>query len=171
MSIETGPADLVERDIDTIALEVARRFTQDTEPQRRASLQVAITEAIRLATPTLREPAEASPNGYAYRYPDGYIRHTGGKEVNGSKPVQAIPYFYGRPPTAPAPPAALNEPFGNSEELQAAIARMNECRAGCDAGDPFYADAHAWGRNPKSRRPCPGSREAGWRCGAGITAM
>ncbi|WP_337054038.1 hypothetical protein [Pseudoxanthomonas sp. USHLN014] len=36
-------------DIDTIALDVARRFTLDTEPQRRASLQVAIIEAIKLA--------------------------------------------------------------------------------------------------------------------------
>lgn len=30
------------------------------------------------------------------------------------------------------------------EKLVEAIARMDECRAGCDAGDPFYADAQAW---------------------------
>ena len=36
-------------DVDTIALEVARRFTLDTEPQRRASLQVAVVEAITAA--------------------------------------------------------------------------------------------------------------------------
>jgi len=36
-------------DIDQIALEVARRFTQDDQPQRRAQLQVAIVEAIRAA--------------------------------------------------------------------------------------------------------------------------
>jgi hypothetical protein len=34
-------------DIDQIALDVARRFTQDDEPQRRAQLQVAVVEAIR----------------------------------------------------------------------------------------------------------------------------
>lgn len=34
-------------DIDQIALEVARQFTQDDEPQRRAQLQVAVVEAIR----------------------------------------------------------------------------------------------------------------------------
>lgn len=34
-------------DIDQIALNVARRFTQDDEPQRRAQLQVAVVEAIR----------------------------------------------------------------------------------------------------------------------------
>lgn len=36
-----------------------------------------------------------------------------------------------------APPAA-------DAEALAAIKRMDECRAGCDAGDPFYADVHAW---------------------------
>lgn len=36
-------------DIDQIALDVARRFTQDDQPQRRAQLQVAILEAIRAA--------------------------------------------------------------------------------------------------------------------------
>lgn len=30
-----------------VALDVARRFTQDDEPQRRAQLQVAVVEAIR----------------------------------------------------------------------------------------------------------------------------
>ena len=29
-------------------------------------------------------------------------------------------------------------------ELTSALARMDECRAGCDAGDPFYADPRAW---------------------------
>ncbi|RZZ90648.1 hypothetical protein [Pseudoxanthomonas winnipegensis] len=45
-------------DIDTIALDVARRFTLDTEPQRRASLQVAIIEAIKEAAPS--PPADAA---------------------------------------------------------------------------------------------------------------
>ena len=34
-------------DINQIALDAARRFTQDDEPQRRAQLQVAVVEAIR----------------------------------------------------------------------------------------------------------------------------
>jgi len=34
-------------DIDQIALDVARRFTQDDEPKRRAQLQIAVVEAIR----------------------------------------------------------------------------------------------------------------------------
>lgn len=36
-------------DIDSIALDVARRFTEEWDPQRRASLQVAIIQAIRTA--------------------------------------------------------------------------------------------------------------------------
>lgn len=35
--------------VDELALAVARRFTQDTECQRRASLQVAVVDAIREA--------------------------------------------------------------------------------------------------------------------------
>lgn len=38
-------------DIDQIALDVARRFTPDDQPQRRAQLQVAILEAMRAAHP------------------------------------------------------------------------------------------------------------------------
>lgn len=34
------------------------------------------------------------PDGYAYRYPDGYIRHNDGREVNGSKPTEVLPWFY-----------------------------------------------------------------------------
>jgi hypothetical protein len=30
------------------------------------------------------------------------------------------------------------------QSVARALARMDECRAGCDAGDPFYADAAAW---------------------------
>ncbi len=44
-------------DIDQIALEVARRFTQDTEPKRRASLQVAVIDAIKRARPSLSAQA------------------------------------------------------------------------------------------------------------------
>jgi hypothetical protein len=45
-SVSTPPAHW-----DQVALDVARRFTQDTEPQRRASLQVAVVEAIRRCQP------------------------------------------------------------------------------------------------------------------------
>ncbi len=45
-------------DIDSIALDVARRFTEEWDPQRRASLQVAIIQAIRSAHPQPAELAE-----------------------------------------------------------------------------------------------------------------
>lgn len=44
------------------------------------------------------EPSERQPDGYAYRYPDGYIRFSGGREVNGSDPVETIPYYFRRAP-------------------------------------------------------------------------
>jgi hypothetical protein len=45
------------------------------------------------------------PDGYAYRYEtyDGQvIRFNGGIEVNGGKPIEAIPYYFGTPPAAQA---------------------------------------------------------------------
>ncbi len=39
-------------------------------------------------------------------------------------------------------------PLGFDKRIPAlvknAIRRMDECRAGCEVGDPFYADAEAW---------------------------
>ena len=40
---------------------------------------------------------KGAPDGYAYRYPDGAIRFTSGREINGSRPVQSIPYWFGTP--------------------------------------------------------------------------
>lgn len=45
-------------DIDSLALDVARRFTEEWDPQRRASLQVAIIQALRTAHPRPKELAE-----------------------------------------------------------------------------------------------------------------
>lgn len=44
------------------------------------------------------EPSERQPDGYAYRYPDGCIRFSGGREINGSDPVESIPYYFRRAP-------------------------------------------------------------------------
>ena len=46
-------------DVDALALDVARRFTEEWDPQRRASLQVAIVQAIRAAR---AQPAELAFN-------------------------------------------------------------------------------------------------------------
>jgi hypothetical protein len=39
---------------------------------------------------------ERAPDGYAYRYHD-CIRFNGGIEVNGGRPTEAIPYYFGDP--------------------------------------------------------------------------
>lgn len=66
-------------DIDALALDVARRFTEEWDPQRRASLQVAIIEAIRAThaqpaelalagTPSSRWAADGQPDPHAGQY-------------------------------------------------------------------------------------------------------
>jgi hypothetical protein len=44
-------------------------------------------------------PVQRNPDGYAYRYsgPYGGLRFNNGEEVNGSKPMEAVPYFLGSP--------------------------------------------------------------------------
>jgi hypothetical protein len=66
---------------------------------------VAFAHAVlaRYARPTIRPKGTCQPNGYAYRYPaiDGTItRFNHGQEVNGCRPIYAIPYWLGQPPTA-----------------------------------------------------------------------
>jgi hypothetical protein len=56
--------------------------------------------------PALEPP---SPSGYAYRYRSPFggtcIRFNGGEEVNGGRPIEAVPYWFA-PPSAPATPPA-----------------------------------------------------------------
>lgn len=69
----------------------------------------------RLAAPVPAKSVEpVAPNGYAYRYPDGYIRFTNGESVNGRTPAEAIPYFFG------AQSAAAQQQASTAQE-QAAI--------------------------------------------------
>lgn len=50
---------------------------------------------------------ERKPDGFHYRYRDPYggegtiIRTNNGLEVNGSRPIEAVPYYYTAPPSAP----------------------------------------------------------------------
>ena len=68
------------------------------------------------------EPEEpAKPSGYAYRYSDysggTYIKFNGGEEVNGSRPIEVVPYWLA-PPSAPtAPPAPEPGELGELVEL------------------------------------------------------
>ena len=49
-----------------------------------------------------------NPSGYAYRYRDysggTYIKFNGGEEVNGSRPIEAVPYWFAPPSVPTAPP-------------------------------------------------------------------
>lgn len=51
--------------------------------------------ALRKGAPVQAEPRK--PDGYAYRYsgPYGGLRFNNGEEVNGSKPIESVPYFLG----------------------------------------------------------------------------
>ncbi len=68
----------------------------------------ALFQAVEAARTTLAQPepegveTQPAPSGYAYRYPSiegSVIRFNHGREVNGSRPLCAIPYWLGQPPT------------------------------------------------------------------------
>ena len=44
----------------------------------------------------------AKPDGYAYRYADGFLRFNQGAPVNGGKPIEAIPFYFAPQPAQPA---------------------------------------------------------------------
>jgi hypothetical protein len=78
----------------------------------------------RYARPTIEPEGTCQPNGYAYRYPaiDGTItRFNHGQEVNGCRPLYAIPYWLGQPPTArPAiEPVPVSERLPGPEDCDA----------------------------------------------------
>lgn len=84
-----------------------------------------------------QQPRE--PDGYAYRYPDptgigrkGVIRFgTGGRSVNGSLPLESIPYWLGSPPPAQHP----------------VIQAVFRCGPSGEPGDDFIGEKEAplWG--------------------------
>ena len=60
----------------------------------------------RYPAPPAEEDEGCQPSGYAYRYQSlgsSVIRFNEGGEVNGSRPVEAIPYWLGRPPQPVSP--------------------------------------------------------------------
>lgn len=48
---------------------------------------------------------EREPDGYAYHYAwhsgGTVLRFNGGEAVNGSQPIEAVPYWLGKPPSQP----------------------------------------------------------------------
>lgn len=119
--------------VDERALEVARRFTQDTEPQRRASLQVAIVEAIKAASPPRATgvPAgwtitEREPGEYRISCPGLVTATTHQSAGDRGEPVEFALHMLARDLLASG---ALNEPFGNAEQLASLEQRARELLA------------------------------------------
>jgi len=76
-----------------------------------------LRDATEMVTASESAPeATMTPHGYAYRYPGplGGIEFTNGQAINGSRPIEAIPYWLGVPPAAE--PAQVVTPFWKSNE-------------------------------------------------------
>jgi hypothetical protein len=91
-------------------------------------------------------PPAPAPHGYAYRYPGimGGIKFTHGEIINGSSPIEAIPYWLGKPPvdllTEATPPPAPDDISAALIEAECALADIVEGES--DANSPI--DALRW---------------------------
>jgi len=102
---------------------------------------INIGEAIRAAgkrlssQPAAAQEAVRQPDGYHYRYPnlygtDTYIRKNNGEEVNGIKPVEAVPYWYAPVTAAPACLACEGRPAGTN--IPCAVCKSTPAAPGID---------------------------------------
>lgn len=95
----------------TVAESALRKLTEiyPITPSEAACIRSVIVGARALAQPRTEQPAAEGrgPDGYAYRYPSMFgdgtvIRHSAGESINGSLPIESIPYYYLTPPRADA---------------------------------------------------------------------
>ncbi len=111
------------------------------------SLQMAWEIWLRRAAlpPPIVEPVKMTPSGYAYRYPDGYIRFTNGEEINGSRPAEAVPYYFGSAPTT-TPASAPSDGAADARD-----AALEEAAALCDEAlrkaNEEWADSYSYGQS------------------------
>jgi hypothetical protein len=99
------PEGVTTAELDALWLATWSDETQqyDVAAFARAAIAADRARLAHFARPTIRPKGTCQPNGYAYRYPaiDGTItRFNHGQEVNGCRPLYAIPYWLGQPPTA-----------------------------------------------------------------------
>lgn len=107
----------------------------------------AVYEHDMLVMRRLREAASLTPSstrepdGYAYEYLSylggTVIRHSNGEEVNGCRPVRAIPYWYGTPPAHAMPDGLHPETAKLVIDFTAALAeklRAAELKYGYSTG-------------------------------------
>jgi len=89
--------------------------------------------------PAAAQEAVRKPDGYHYRYPTLYgtgtcIRQNNGEEVNGSKPIEAVPYWYA-PVTAA--PAEMSPEFTNTARAAIAWVLWHHQGASSPVGQPL----------------------------------
>jgi hypothetical protein len=89
-----------------------------------------------------------TPHTYAYRYPDGIRYGTGDRAINGSKPIEAIPLYWG--PDVEAELAAARElgPW--------------KCKANPTADPPQDCDFPFCGCDPNAINVIETLQESGW---------
>ncbi len=156
------------------ATEIALMWGQDRS-QFISRIQVAVIDAMRWVKgglqPAAAQEAVRQPDGYHYRYPNLYgtdtcIRKNNGEEVNGSKPVEAVPYWYAPVTAAPGIDAS---PKGNEPRTPidgCTESNCPRCRTHPDhRGDMEHAGI---GRRPPQDSPKGGSDAA---APAAITRM
>lgn len=77
---------------------LAPMFSYSEVPQNNRELMMAVCTEIlagwQAAQLSEAEPAQRTPDGYAYRYPDGIRFGTKGRAINGSDPLEIIPFYY-----------------------------------------------------------------------------
>ena len=111
------------------------RLTNETEYLAKGGEDLdRVWAGINAARAALKAEPEgpANPSGYAYRYHhysgSTYIKFNGGEEVNGSSPIEAVPYWFAPPsvPTAPPTPETPAEALA-ARPLLERVAAMADC--------------------------------------------
>ena len=94
-----------------------------------AALDAALAEPPAICSAQDNEAALAQPeqkpepNGYAYRYNDGVLRFNDGTQINGARPIEALPYFFAPPAAAKPEPVHPGYIIG-SHWLETAYSRI-----------------------------------------------
>ena len=113
--------------LERLIAAVKPKYTDPEEIVEAASAVLAALAALKA------EPeGPANPSGYAYRYHDysggTYIKFNGGGEVNGGRPIEAVPYWFAPPsvPTTPPTPETPAEALA-ARPLLEQVAAMADC--------------------------------------------
>ncbi|WP_324658311.1 hypothetical protein [Burkholderia thailandensis] len=120
------------------------------EEEDRANFFEAALALVAGRSPAMAAEA-APPSGYAYRYPSlggTVIRFNSGKEVNGSRPIEAIPYWFAAPQPAQAD-ARVGLTGEQWEELRL-IARTYNERGFPKHAREFFARVHPARPEPRA---------------------